>query len=128
MCLSLLFSKICALAQYLVNGGSQDIETGWTFSIGNPDYLSVFQTWNWNAEGAMDSSGTAHGNANQVCIICASAHAWVLMCLGIAIPGVPVGLAFELLPVLTVLGDHAGVWQEHSQRHIQGHGTVHLHV
>ncbi len=107
MYVSLLFKQACATTQYLVNGGSEDIETGWTFSIGNPDYVSVFQTWNWNAEGAMDSSGTAHGYADQVCIAFAS------YALGVVIPGVSIWLTVKLMREPAGFGDHAGAWQEH---------------
>lgn len=57
--------EIACLVQYLVNYGSTDIPTPWTFSIMNPDYLEVFQTWNWESNG-MDSTGKATGYANQV--------------------------------------------------------------
>ena len=49
----------------MVNYGSIDIPTPWTFSIMNPDYLEVFQTWNWESSG-IDSAGKATGYANQV--------------------------------------------------------------
>ncbi|CAL5222760.1 g5172 [Coccomyxa viridis] len=49
---------------YMVNYGSIDIPTPWTFSIMNPDYLEVFQTWNWESSG-IDSAGKATGYANQ---------------------------------------------------------------
>ena len=51
--------------QYMVNYGSIDIPTPWTFTIMNPDYLEVFQTWNWNSND-MDSTGKATGLADQV--------------------------------------------------------------
>ena len=50
----------------MVNYGSIDIPTPWTFSIMNPDYLEVFQTWNWNSN-SMDNAGKATGFADQVC-------------------------------------------------------------
>lgn len=57
--------EIFSAPQYMVNYGSIDISTPWTFSIMNPDYLEVFQTWNWYSDG-MDSTGKATGYANQV--------------------------------------------------------------
>ncbi|CAK0783702.1 hypothetical protein CVIRNUC_006901 [Coccomyxa viridis] len=48
----------------LVNHGSNDIPTGWTFSIQNPNYLGVYGAWNWMYSG-MDSTGNATGYANQ---------------------------------------------------------------
>ena len=57
--------EMSCLLQYIVNYGSIDIPAPWTFSIMNPDYLEVFQTWNWFSDG-MDSTGKATGYANQV--------------------------------------------------------------
>ena len=51
--------------QFLVNHGISDIQTGWTFSIQNPNYLGVFQAWNWQVDG-IDSTGTATGSAHEV--------------------------------------------------------------
>ena len=55
----------CAV-QYMVNYGSVDIPTPWTFSIMNPDYLEVFQTWNWESDSMNSTTGEASGYANQV--------------------------------------------------------------
>ena len=51
--------------QLLVNHGSSDIPTGWTFSIQNPNYLGIYGAWNWVYSG-VDSTGNATGYANQV--------------------------------------------------------------